>query len=304
MVNVLSTPSCLAQAKALGAPLAGTAVERTAVWIVLEHRGPWRAKAVAEGDFGAGEKERLLGFAEQIEGSRVQLVRQPGRRSGALGFWVAVTDVGGCRAFRWALPNTAALLDIDVPAAVAAIRRGEAIEEAQPVERPMVLVCTNGRRDVCCSIEGIPVAHALAEQPGIDVWHTTHLGGHRFAATLLTLPDGLCYGFVERGDAAGLATAIAAGRVYSLDKLRGRTALSKPEQAAETAWRRATQTVDVEGLVAAECERDGDLARVTLTDAAGGQHPLRMELQALGATISTSCGKEPEPVSAWRPRTP
>jgi hypothetical protein len=51
----------------------------------------------------------------------------------------------------------------------------------------MLLVCTNGRRDVCCALWGQRFyAAAAALLP--NVWQTTHLGGHRFAATAVSLP--------------------------------------------------------------------------------------------------------------------
>ncbi|HEU5385864.1 MAG TPA: sucrase ferredoxin [Streptosporangiaceae bacterium] len=49
----------------------------------------------------------------------------------------------------------------------------------------MALVCTNGKRDRCCAVRGRPVAAAIADATGWDTWESSHLGGHRFAATAL-----------------------------------------------------------------------------------------------------------------------
>ena len=49
------------------------------------------------------------------------------------------------------------------------------------VHGPVVVVCTHGRRDVCCAERGRPLAAATAlEHPGA-VWESTHVGGDRFA---------------------------------------------------------------------------------------------------------------------------
>ncbi len=56
---------------------------------------------------------------------------------------------------------------------------------------PELLVCTHGRRDVCCGSAGT-LLHAQVEHrwPGVRVWRCSHTGGHRFAPTGITLPDG------------------------------------------------------------------------------------------------------------------
>lgn len=291
--------SCRAQSRALGVPLAGSAVAETAVWIVLEHRGAWPAKAVRDGALPDAIKARLASFESAIKGSRVQLVRRHGRRVEPLRFWLGVSGLGQCRLWEWSLASVEELLDLDVPALVEAIGRGEAIEGASQPTMPMMLVCTNGRRDRCCSIEGVPVANALMQHAGIDVWHTTHLGGHRFAATLLQLPEGLCYGWLKPEDAPGLADAATNGEVYALDKLRGRTALTTAAQAAETLWRQRTGEVRTSALAEVAVQEHDDRTVVTLRDDRGAAHEVAVHRRMLGETVSLSCGKEPEPVGGW-----
>ena len=69
-----------------------------------------------------------------------------------------------------------------------------------------ILVCTHGTRDVCCGKFGYPVYEALrygyaAGNPGVDpdlrVWRTSHIGGHRFAPTLIDFPEGRYWGHLE-----------------------------------------------------------------------------------------------------------
>jgi hypothetical protein len=55
----------------------------------------------------------------------------------------------------------------------------------------MVLVCTHGVRDACCAIKGRPIAGAVAKalaSSDVEVLECSHLNGHRFAGTALTLP--------------------------------------------------------------------------------------------------------------------
>jgi hypothetical protein len=99
------------------------------------------------------------------------------------------------------------------------------------------LVCTNGARDPCCAIRGPAVAQALERvRPG-QVFECSHLGGHRFAANLLVLPDGLCFGRLDAHAALALVDELDAGRL-PLDHLRGRTSYEPQQQAAEILVRR------------------------------------------------------------------
>lgn len=107
---------------------------------------------------------------------------------------------------------------------------------AGPLSDPaeMVLVCTHGVRDACCAIKGRPIAGAVAKalaSSDVEVLECSHLNGHRFAGTALTLPDGLCYGRLDQSDAPKVMKAHAEGRVWP-DKLRGQTGLVGAAQAA------------------------------------------------------------------------
>ena len=56
-----------------------------------------------------------------------------------------------------------------------------------------LLVCTHGGRDRCCGSDGTRLYRALAPPPGLRLWRTSHTGGHRFAPTAISFPDGLSW---------------------------------------------------------------------------------------------------------------
>ena len=63
---------------------------------------------------------------------------------------------------------------------------------------PEVLVCGHGRRDPCCGRWGTLLHAELAAHPsGVRVWRCSHTGGHRFAPTAITLPDGRAWAYVD-----------------------------------------------------------------------------------------------------------
>ncbi|MGH9275064.1 MAG: sucrase ferredoxin [Acidimicrobiales bacterium] len=63
---------------------------------------------------------------------------------------------------------------------------------------PEVLVCGHGRRDACCGRWGTLLHVELAARStGVRVWRCSHTGGHRFAPTAITLPDGRAWAYVD-----------------------------------------------------------------------------------------------------------
>lgn len=86
----------------------------------------------------------------------------------------------------------AALLDSDVV---------DTPEADEPGGGPIdVLICTHGRRDVCCGKFGTALAlraEKVLRGTGVRIRRTSHLGGHRFAPTALVLPEGTLWAFAD-----------------------------------------------------------------------------------------------------------
>ncbi|MBW7886630.1 MAG: sucrase ferredoxin [Caldilineaceae bacterium] len=73
-----------------------------------------------------------------------------------------------------------------------------------------LLVCTHGSVDAACSKFGYPTYARLrriaAESGGrLRAWRTTHFGGHVFAPTLIDLPHGSYWAYIEAEEAELLA---------------------------------------------------------------------------------------------------
>jgi len=130
-----------------------------------------------------------------------------------------------------------------------------------------VLVCTHGRRDVCCARLGRPLAALLdAQLPGL-VWETTHVGGDRFAPNVVSLPDGSYHGAVAVADVPALAEAVTTGRLL-LPRLRGLAGLHPAAQAADHYLRLALDEprVDVVRVVATTPAPSGETCVELLGD--------------------------------------
>jgi hypothetical protein len=161
---------------------------------------------------------------------------------------------------------------------------------------PLLLVCTDGKHDRCCATRGRPMFDAIAREAAalgapFEIAESSHLGGHRFAATCLALPGGWMHGRLAPADAPALVRALAAGRPW-VPRFRGRFGLPEREQVAE-AWAHARFA----GAEAVEvAPRPGGDPAVSLRVRAGGRESaLELRLAAHEFLSCTSCDAvEPE----------
>jgi hypothetical protein len=212
---------CSALAEQLDEPMIGS-VDHRVRWLLVEDRSAWGEKAVrdvlgVELEAAAGSRGVRLLLVRRREGDpAADVVRRAfmvDTATGAMGVR-SLTD----------LAELDALLDL-APADFGAL-----------LADPLFLVCTNGKRDACCALRGRALVAALAVDHAERTWECTHLGGHRFAANLVCLPDGIVYGRVTASDGPRLADAYLDGRVDPA-LLRGRSAWPAPAQVAERALR-------------------------------------------------------------------
>ena len=233
------TAGCAAICRQLAEPLIGTAPTAAVGWLLIEHPGPWPAFGLPP-DIPAP----LARFANQAleHGVRTQLIRRPDRMGRQVGAGTPIVMVGGGPPGRkWleqrALTDPHLLSGLD-PSRIA---HSQPLGFGVPVDAAL-LVCTHGRREVCCARFGRPVARALAARFGSVVWETTHVGGDRFAANLVVLPTGAYYGRLDPGSAVTVAEMALEGRI-TLDQFRGCAGLPAAVQAAECLLRRALGAV-------------------------------------------------------------
>lgn len=123
--------------------------------------------------------------------------------------------------------------------------------------QPVILVCTNGRHDQCCANRGRPLVRVLRDSPWADrVWECSHVGGDRFAANLVVLPDSVYFGRVEPEQATALLSALDDRRI-PLANFRGRTSYSLAEQAVEHFVRSELGIEAADGVVVEPRTDDG-----------------------------------------------
>lgn len=225
---------CSAAARERGDDLAGTA-SFVRGFLLMEEPGPWGVEAWRDARLPEGLGAEVIGRAEHA-GLRPLLIRraEPVRgRSLPRRVFACAVSRRGAQVFAGMVSDPREILDLDL----VALARGEGAG-LDPWPDPVFAVCVHGKHDACCAERGRPVLKAVAAAHPDLTWGVSHLGGDRFAANLLVLPDGLYYGGLDDGSGPAVTGRYLTGRL-DLDHLRGRTFWGMPVQAAEIAVRRA-----------------------------------------------------------------
>jgi hypothetical protein len=253
---------CAGASLARDEPALGTA-STVRAFLLVENSGPWGVEALHDARLPAAVKSGLRTRAART-GVRVLLIRRhgSGRTATAPRVFAAYADADGPWMETTTVTAPEELLDLDL----AALGRG-ASPGLTPTGSPVFCVCTHGRHDTCCAELGRPTASALARSHPEHSWDVSHIGGDRFAANVLVLPDGLYYGRVSPADAPRLAARHLDGHL-DLELLRGRSAFGFSVQVAEVAARRAAGETRLGAVRLVAATRSGADTAVVL-DVAG-----------------------------------
>lgn len=288
-------PFCASASREAHETLIGTASKDGARFLLLEHDEPWGRDPMADSELAEPLKARLEQAASARPGTRIAFVRPVGRAEPRPRLYVA----GGAERAEGVvvvdLPGYDALLELPIEA----LLDGEPFPGAIALEEPLAIVCTHGKRDRCCAKFGVALAQDLTREPGLAVLQSSHLGGHRFAAVVVTLPDGMTYGHLDASDAPGLAEAIRNGALYRPERhFRGRAGLDEPSQVAD-AQLRIERSLGADAPLSAQTvgkDERGARVRLTLGDETIEMHVRRRALEVLRPA---SCFEEPTPAQTF-----
>ncbi|GAB3436573.1 sucrase ferredoxin [Phycicoccus ginsengisoli] len=280
----------------------GTAARAT-FFLALEQPGPWGRDAATQSHLPADLGSRLAAACSD-RGGRLSLLRRPGRHADEHHDGRHTAYLAWCGADPWLVAPWLLEVTVEDPAALLgadldALARGDrdavaaSLPGAVPTD-PVLLVCTNGRRDVCCAVRGRPVAaDAAALRPG-RVWEASHTGGHRFAPTGVLLPHGATLARLDAGLAAAVLDEGGTGHlpaaVLGPSHDRGRSALAPDAQAAESHVRAEHAVTELAALVT---EPVDDVAgRYAVRHRDGRAWVVQVDQHGAGE-LAESCGKAP-----------
>eukprot|EP00873_Tetraselmis_striata_P031222 jgi/Tetstr1/451486/TSEL_038522.t1 len=206
-----------------GEPHEGTGNTPDRVLLLAWPRGKWRTPRWESADMSEALAASIYSAAQS--GLHVALVDRVGD-SGALPHLMAQPE-GVCADFD---SEEALIAAIDGYA-------GGTVFAGEIDPRTTVLVCTDSRRDACCARYGFSTYKALvaiADRDEFNIVQATHLGGCRFAASLVVMPDRQRYGRMTAGQAPAFLEALSRGEIF-LPAYKGRTDVPEAVQVAELA---------------------------------------------------------------------
>ncbi len=255
-------------------------------WVLIEEPGPWGPDALRDNRLDPALMSRIREVVRPLR-LRVVLIRRVHRRRGAsperrrcLLAWTGL-DGGWVEEAVLDAPEQVLGLDLE------ALSHGRS-PGLRKVAHPLYLVCTHGAHDPCCAERGRPLAQALADGFPQQTWEVSHIGGDRFAANLLVLPQGLYYGRVPPEAAVSLARTHERGEV-EVRYLRGRTAYDFGVQAAECLLRRRTGIRGIDDLPLRSARREGDETEAVFTAPQGGRYRVRVRTTADSIDRALTC---------------
>jgi hypothetical protein len=257
-------------------------------WILLEYRGMWNRDVLGKSLLSDDLKAHLQEELRRLPRSRLLFIRQPER--GRLPRWALYfgrTSARDPRFFRLEFESHEDLLNFDFGQAL--LGRGDV--PGVPLDEPVFVVCTHGKRDRCCAMYGRPLYEDLRTHasPG-SVWQSTHVGGDRFAGNVVCFPEGVYYGRVETEDVEPLVAAHISGKIL-LERYRGRSCYPFAVQAAERAVRVEAGLRGIRDLelVASEKADDGSW-RVRFLDVPDEQvHELELAPELSEEAVHLTC---------------
>lgn len=278
-------------------------------WVCLEQNGPWGHSAITASHLDP-QIGRALEQACADHGGRLLLIRRPGPHAdepheGAHNVLIAgclerdpwlltgeIEDPAQLLSLPWDL-----LLEDDPDAAT------ERLPELEETRDPAMLICTNGKRDVCCAVRGRPVALQLAAKHPQLVWECSHTGGHRLSATGLALPSGRTYARLTPELAE---VALAAERRHEVPPElatpahdRGRSCFTAPLQVAESFVRQTISESALTVLSASGTPAGDGSWECDVTHSDGRSWSVRVASED-GPELKSSCAKAAVPSKVWR----
>ena len=257
-----------------GVPLTGTAT-RGDVWFLLEYTKRWGAKAFEESSLPQEVKDNLDKshfFGMEV---RTLLIRQENTqlREG-LRFFVGITHPLKPHLYAFTLEDYPDLLHIDLTSLIA----GNSDYSPYLRKKPLYLVCTNGKRDQCCSIYGPEIFQAMREEVGQSVWQSSHIGGHNQSPITLFFPHGVNYGHTTASEIRRLIQAYKQKKVV-LHNYRGRVCFEQPVQAAEHFWREQFGNLELPGVQVESIAKIAENEwQITVSDTEG-KNKVQMRIQ-------------------------
>ncbi len=301
MSNTMTHEYCSLISKNLTEPLSGTASQAKHLIFITWPKRLWKYEALdSGGGFPAGLKRWMKALSVANGKIVLRLISRPGMEAGNCSLHV--------------YPDRQIYEEV-APERIQSVLEDHFAGKGQQhapraLEIPEVMVCTHGRHDKCCAKFGQALHSQLqreitARGLSLNLWQSSHLGGHRFAPTLVHLPSGEAHGHVTAEQVPALLDAWAQQRVHPAT-YRGNVFRKDADQLAE-AWLHhavsGAETILESRLESLQENGTERLATVVYRSAAHPQQLRQMELVLRHQTVAGPGGcdalDKPEARTGW-----
>ncbi len=311
---------CSELAARCGLPLIGSAGSYDAI-LAFELAPPWTARLAGSRASDAALDAAMESAGRQRRKVRLLALEPDAVRSSVRVLWLPRDPGNPARFVRreYEVPRSALAATIERLAAcgdagIEPVSGGVVGPQAVSTGgRRDILVCTHGARDACCGKFGYPIYRELCRLAGnarsgsepIKIWRTSHLGGHRFAPTLLDLPSGRMFGRLTIGDAGALLD----GGQELLDRLtsiyRGHCGLPEAAQIVERDLWLSSGVAFPSAALSWSVDASGGTWQVEMharSEHHGEWSSTVRVTRSESSAVSTppGCGREPEVESPWQ----
>lgn len=209
--------------------------------LLIEYPRPWGDEALDESDIPLDVRLHLQQLLDEGVFSRIMLIKRQDSRIDRIRVFAI-----DCRE-KDPFMRAAVFADYRELMEPALARLFDEPSIRQPVDpEPLYLVCTNGRKDKCCSKFGLPVYYRLG-QLGVPAWQCTHVTGDRFAPNIVQMPYGHYYGRVKAAELEAFLITAESRHIYA-PWYRGRCCYTQEVQAAEYFLRTRTDSFGYDDL--------------------------------------------------------
>jgi len=244
---------CSLIARQTGEPLAGTAPFAKHFVLITWPKKYWQYEALdSKGGFPEGLKEWMKTQSEISGKISIRLVSRKDLKNESADIYIYPEK-----------KHYSEILPEEIYGVLMShfLNKSDSENIAKNIEKDHILVCTHGRHDKCCAKFGQKLAdnlrnHLKDQQENIEVFDSSHLGGHRFAPTMIDFPSGRAYGQLTTEEIPDYLESREQGVVYA-KAYRGTVFLPELVQVAEAyvqrfrsikQWNCEVKISDVESL--------------------------------------------------------
>lgn len=206
-------------------------------WILVEYNSEWKENVLKSIGLSDAIKQKLSDMLHFGKFTRLQWIKNDYRANEDLVVFYLIESTRENRnIYRVELHGYEEILNLNT---------SDILNPKNRSEKPILLVCTHKNYDQCCGRMGYTLYKDIQDDDYFDLWQTTHLGGHRFAANVVILPAGIYYGRVDNSSFYVLKDKYLKNQI-ALEILRGRAYYDKYTQAAEYYLRRSTGELEMD----------------------------------------------------------